>query len=154
VWALGNAGNLGLNHVEPRRKPRELVRILLIEDSPKTESFVWAALCQRWWGRVSLECKSSLSQALDSLKRESFDLILVDLAVPDLRSPNALERVAAIAKKMPVILLITQEETDRLVSARSLGIRYWVRKETLTVSRLADEVGNALEPPQPTTAFQ
>ena len=140
--------------MESRRKPHESVRILLIEDSRKTESFVWAALCQRWWGRVSLECKRSLSEALDSLKIESFDAMLVDLTVPDLRSPEALERIAAVAKKVPVILLITQEETDRLVSARSLGIHSWVRKETLTVSRLAEAVGSALEPPAAHTVLR
>lgn len=131
----------------PTGKTSGSVRVLLIADSRKTESFVWAALSTRWWGHASLEWKKSLSQALDALKSGAFDAMLVDWAGSDSRSPEALTRIAAVAQKLPVILLVTQEETDHLVNSRNLGIRGWLRKETLTVSRLADEVAHAIEPP-------
>jgi DNA-binding response OmpR family regulator len=120
------------------------VRVLLVEDKPQGEKFIWAALNNRWWGGVSLDCKPSFSQALDTLKGESFDVVLVDLAVPDLQGPEALARVGRMAQKLPVIVLIDEEEKDRVMAARDLGIRHWVMKATLTPSRLEDEVKNAL----------
>jgi DNA-binding NtrC family response regulator len=120
------------------------VRVLLVEDKPQGEKFIWAALNNRWWGGVSLECKPSFSQALDSLKGESIDVMLVDLKVSDLQGPDALARVGRIAQELPVIVLVEEEEKDRVMAARNLGIRNWVTKATLTPSRLADEVRNAL----------
>jgi DNA-binding NarL/FixJ family response regulator len=87
-----------------------------------------------------------LSEALDSLRSQTFDALLVDLSVPDLESPDALSRLAEVAGNLPVILLISEDDTDRMVRARSMGIHSWLRKETLTVSRLANEIGSALEP--------
>jgi DNA-binding response OmpR family regulator len=115
------------------------VRVLLVEDKPQGEKFIWAALNNRWWGGVSLDCKPSFSQALDSLKGESFDVMLVDMSVSDLQGPDGLTRVGRIAQELPVIVLIDEEEKDRVMAARGLGIRHWVMKATLTPSRLADE---------------
>ncbi len=119
------------------------MRVLLVEDRPQGEKFIWAALNKRWWG-VSLECKPSFSQALAILKGESFNVMLVDLAVSDLQGPDGLARVGRIAQELPVIVLVDEEEKHRLVPARGLGIRNWVTKDKLTPPRLADEVRNAL----------
>lgn len=70
--------------------------------------------------------------------------MLVDLAVSDLQGPDALARVGRIAKELPVIVLVDEEEKDLVMAARDPGIRNWVTKATLTPSRLADEVRNAL----------
>jgi DNA-binding response OmpR family regulator len=70
--------------------------------------------------------------------------MLVDLAVSDLHNSDGLARVGKIAQVLPVIVLVDQEEVDRLIVAREKGIRDWVIKETLTPSRLAGEVRNAL----------
>lgn len=122
-----------------------LVRILLVADKPQAEKFVLATLSKHWWGRMSLECKPNFSQALDCLQSESFDAMLVDLAVPDLQHPEGLTRVGAIAHTLPIILLIDSAETDRLITAaRNLGIRNWLSKDTLTPSRLAEAVRSAL----------
>ena len=120
------------------------MRILLVADKPQAEKFVLATLSNHWWGGMSLECKPNFSQALDCLQRESFDAMLVDLAVPDLQDPEGLRRVGAIAQKLPVIVLIDGDDRDRLIAARRLGIQNWVSKDTLTPSRLAEAVKNAL----------
>lgn len=120
------------------------MRILLVADKPQAEKFVLATLSKHWWGRMSFACKPNFSQALDCLEDESFDAMLVDLEVPDLQNPEGLARVGAVAQKLPVIVLINGADTDRLLSARSLGIHNWVSKDTLTPSRLAETVKNAL----------
>lgn len=120
------------------------MRILLVADKPQAEKFVLATLSNHWWGGMSLECKANFSQALDCLQRESFDAMLVDLAVPDLQDPEGLRRVGATAQKLPVIVLIDGDDRDRLIAARRLGIQNWVSKDTLTPSRLAEAVRNAL----------
>jgi DNA-binding NarL/FixJ family response regulator len=69
----------------------------------------------------------------------------VDFSVSDLQAPDGLVRVGTMAQRFPVLLLIDQEQTDRLITARALGIHHWLAKETLTPSRLVDHVNEALE---------
>lgn len=121
------------------------MRVLLVEDKPQAEKFIWAALNSHWWGRVSLECKPRFSEALDCLKEETFDVLLVDLAVLDLQGPDRLARVRRIAQVLPVVVIIDEQDKDLLMAAKVLAIRNWVTKNTLTPSRLADEVRKALE---------
>ncbi len=121
------------------------MKILLVEDSPPIEKFIRAALTQRFGVGVRMESKSSLSQALDTLRCEPFDAIIVDFSVSDLQAPDGLARVGAMAQRFPVVVLIDFEQTDCLITARALGIHSWLAKETLTPSRLADHVKSALE---------
>jgi hypothetical protein len=78
------------------------VRVLPLEDKPQGEKFIWAALNNRWWGGLSLGCKPSFSQALDSLTGESCDGMLVDLPASDLQGPDGLGRVGKVAQELPV----------------------------------------------------
>ncbi len=121
------------------------MRILLVADNKQAEKFIGAALKRHWSDSLSLQCKQSLSQALDKLKDESFDAMVVDFGVADLQGPDGLSRVGAIARRLPVVALVDGAERDRLIAARGMGIRNWVAKETLTPSRLAAEVKSALE---------
>jgi DNA-binding NarL/FixJ family response regulator len=123
---------------------RGAVKVLLVEDSPGVEKFIRAVLTQRLGTRIQIESRSSLSQALDALRCNTFHSIIVDLSVSDLQAPDGLARVGAMAQRFPVLLLIDQEQTDRLITARNLGIDHWLAKETLTPSRLADHVKETL----------
>ncbi len=83
---------------------------------------------------MSLECKPSFSQTLDSLRGESFDVMLVDLAASDLQGPDGLSRVGKVAQELLVIVLADAEETDRVIAARGLGICNWLTKDKLPFS--------------------
>ena len=79
------------------------------------------------------------------MRCEPFDAVIVDFSVPDLQDPDGLARIGAVAQRFPVVVLIDQEQTDRLITARDLGFHSWLTKETLTPARLADYVKSALE---------
>jgi len=122
----------------------EEIKILLVEDNPEIEKFIWAALTKHWWSEVNLECKPRFSIALDRLKTESFDAILVDLSVSDLQGPGGLARVRSIALTLPVILLVDENESDPFQSSSDLSMHRWLVKETLSRSRLIDAVKNVV----------
>jgi DNA-binding response OmpR family regulator len=122
----------------------EKIKILLVEDDPEMERFIWAALTKHSWLEVNLECERRFSIALDRLKTESFDAILVDLSVSDLQGPGGPARVRTIALTLPVILLVDENETDPFQSSRELSLQRWLVKETLSQSRLIDMVKNVV----------
>lgn len=121
------------------------MRVLLVEDNLQAEKFVWSVLVQNWWGRVAMECSASFSQALDILRMDSFDLVIVDKSVSDLKSPDALARVASIASRVPVIVLIDQADTDAMLAQSYSAIHNWVTRDSLTPSRLAEVIRSAFD---------
>ena len=98
----------------------EEIKILLVEDNPDMERFIWASLTKDLSSQVNLECKPRFSIALDRLKTESFDVILVDLSVSDLQGPGGFARVSKIALTLPVIVLVNENETDPIRSHTKL----------------------------------
>lgn len=87
-------------------------RILLAEDSAAVRAFVEASLEQS--GDLAVESAASGFEALRILPRESFDLVIVDINMPDI---NGLElvsfmRTSDVHKDTP-ILLISTEATER-----------------------------------------
>ncbi len=123
----------------------EEIRILLVEDNPEIERFIWAALTKHLSSQVNLECKPRFSSALDRLKTDSFDVILVDLSVSDLQGPGGFARVSKIALTLPVIVLVNENETDPFQTSRELVLYRWLVKETLSRSRLIDAVRNVVD---------
>src|SRR5260370_42335872 len=123
----------------------EEIKILLVEDNPEIERFIWEALTKHLWSQVNLECKPKFSSALDRLKTESFDVILVDLSVSDLQGPGGVARVSKIALTLPVIVLVNENETDPLQTSREPVLQRWLVKETLSRSRLIDAVRNVVD---------
>lgn len=93
-----------VGRTEPVRKERrQPICGLLIEDDP-----AYARLVREWIGRASdgsvrLEHSDNLSSGLERLKREKFDLVLLDLVLPDSRGYASF---AAVAKKFPQIPII------------------------------------------------
>ncbi len=122
----------------------EEIKILLVEDNPEIERFIRAALTKHLSSQVNLECKPRFSIALDLLKAQSFDVVLVDLSVSDLQGPGGLARVSTILLTLPVIVLVDENESDPLQSSRDMGMHRWLVKETLSRSRLVDAVKNAV----------
>lgn len=122
----------------------EEIKILLVEDNPEIERFIRAALTKHLPSQVNLECKPRFSIALDLLKAQSFDVVLVDLSVSDLQGPGGLARVGTILLTLPVIVLVDENESDPLQSSRGIGMHRWLVRETLSPSRLVDAVKSAV----------
>ena len=123
----------------------EEIKILLVEDNAKIERFICAALTKHLSSQVNLECKPRFSIALDRLKMESFDVILIDLSVSDLQGPGGFARVSKIALTLPVIVLVNESETDPFQTSREPVLHRWLVKETLSRSRLIDAVRNVVD---------
>ena len=123
----------------------EEIKILLVEDNPEIERFIWEALTKHLWSQVNLECKPRFSSALDRLKTESFDVILVDLSVSDLQGPGGFARVSKVALTLPIIVLVNENETDPFQTSREMVLHRWLVKETLSRSRLIDAVRNVVD---------
>jgi DNA-binding response OmpR family regulator len=88
-------------------------RILMIEDDARLASMVTEDL-----GRNSLDVSSAgtASEGLVRLSREPFDLVLLDLMLPDADGLDVCRRIRASGSAVPVIMLTAKgDPTDRVV---------------------------------------
>lgn len=100
-------------------------RVLLIEDEPEDIKNIntqlndtRSAFFQRGF---ELTCAETLSEAKKILSHQRFDVILLDLMLPDSRHLNSLQEVQTLASGIPVIVQTALEDEVVAVKALELG---------------------------------
>lgn len=105
-----------------------VTRVLVVEDSSAMRAFVRAAL-EEVLGAEVMEAESGL-RALRSLPGESFDLVVVDVNMPDL---NGLELVSFMRKserhrETPILLISTEAAARDRERGIALGANGFLSK--------------------------
>ena len=83
----------------------EQIKILLIEDNPGDARLVKEMLAEAKEISFDLKWKDSLSTGLEQLAQETFDVVLLDIMLPDSRGPATFERALALAPGIPLIVM-------------------------------------------------
>jgi DNA-binding response OmpR family regulator len=71
---------------------------------------------------------SSGVEALDTMKREQMDLVLLDIEMPRMNGFETFERMKEFAPDTPVIFLTASGQEDDVVSAIRLGAVNYLKK--------------------------
>jgi CheY-like chemotaxis protein len=85
-------------------------RILVVDDEPYTLDLIKLTLTT---DGLYVKTASSGDEALHLIKMESFDLILLDIMMPEISGFDVMERLHADATKIPPIILLTALSTKR-----------------------------------------
>lgn len=103
----------------------EPIRVLLIEDSPTQALLTMGILADA--GAVG-EQAETLAAGLDLLKKKTFDLVLLDLNLPDSQGSDTVERTCRAANRTPVIVLTAQDEDANVDGALDHGAQDFLVK--------------------------
>ncbi len=104
----------------------EALSVLLVEDHP-----IVRAGCHRLleaWGKTRVVCARNVAEGLQCLKEEAFDLVILDLGLPDGGGINALKRMFAAMPALKVLVFSMHEEPVMVASALEAGARGYVSK--------------------------
>jgi two-component system sensor histidine kinase/response regulator len=85
--------------------PDTLIRVLLIEDNPADARLVTVALAESRQTRFEVKTAARLSIALDHLRHDQFDVVLLDLSLPDCPREQTISRVTTAAARLPIVVL-------------------------------------------------
>lgn len=104
------------------------LRALLIEDSP-ADARLLIELTRRP-GRVNFAIRHEerLDRALEALGRETFDVVILDLGLPDSTGLETLSRVLEAAPHMPIVVSTGQADEEVGLEAMRLGAQEFVSK--------------------------
>lgn len=121
------------------------VRILLVEDSAEDAMVLEACLDRVPSGSYALEHVESLREAEERLGRDRFDVVLLDLMLPDSRGLEGVKRLGEVAPNVPVVVLTGRTDPDLPRSAMRDGAQDYLVKGDLQPSLLDRTLAYAIE---------
>jgi DNA-binding NtrC family response regulator len=94
------------------RVDEKFVRVLFIEDRTDVADEIRGSLGRAIRGSFDVVRETDLVEAVAQIEGESFDLLLLDLSLPNIERSTAIELADDLAHRLPVVVLTGTEELD------------------------------------------
>ncbi|HLP48011.1 MAG TPA: sigma-54 dependent transcriptional regulator, partial [Candidatus Kapabacteria bacterium] len=101
------------------------LKILVIDDDPSIRNMLAIVLKKTGY---DVTCTDSGKTSLEKLKKESFDLIISDIKMPDINGIDLLKKIKSITPEIPVIMITAYASANDAVEAMKLGAEDYVTK--------------------------
>ncbi|MBN2475499.1 MAG: SpoIIE family protein phosphatase [Pirellulales bacterium] len=121
------------------------VRILLVEDDPDDVWVMRSLLGDRWDGPFELVHVEMLSFALRRCNEELFDVILLDLALPDSQGLGTFITMHAHAGGIPIVVLSGYDDEMTAMKAVQAGAEDYLVKGQVDDNLLVRSIRYAIE---------
>jgi diguanylate cyclase (GGDEF)-like protein/PAS domain S-box-containing protein len=135
--SLSDASSQLVNSLVAERAPR----LLLVDDEPRLLSSLYELLNNRGYELVTAD---SGRAALDQLSRTRFDLVLLDLRLPDMSGHQIMDFINQMEIDAEVIVMSGEVGIDAAIGALKRGAYDYLRKP-YSREELLKTVGNALQ---------
>ena len=119
--------------------------VLLVEDNPGDVALLKIMLSEESEGGISVEAVPRVSDALRCLDRGRFDVVLLDLTLPDAQGTEALVRLRAHASRVPIIVQTGLDDDELAVKAMQLGAQDYITKGKPDGRLLVSRIRQAIE---------
>jgi len=121
------------------------IHVLLVEDSPsdaRIQHHRFSRLNQEEWQLVHVE---SLGQAINCCTKFTFDVVLLDLNLPDSDGLETVVEFRDVVPNIPVIVLTGSDDDELAMGAISQGTQDYLCKDKITIPLLVRTIYHAIE---------
>ena len=119
--------------------------ILLVEDNPGDARLVREMLSAEAAGQFEIEDAGTLADAEKMLGGKTYEVVLLDLSLPDGSGIELVRRIADVAKEAAIILLTGRADENLAIEALRSGAQDYFNKMGLTGFGLARSMTYAIE---------
>ena len=119
--------------------------ILLVEDSPSDAALLQESLNEYAPGQFQFSHVETLTEALARLGQQRFDVLLLDLSLPDSQGRETFRRAKAAAPEAPILLLTGGGDEGVGLEAVRQGIQDYLLKGRLDGAQTAHAIRYAIE---------
>ena len=119
--------------------------VLLIEDNPIHAKLIEKLLGQATGHAFDLTTEDCLQLGLTQLGKVHFDLVLLDLVLPDSQDLETFFRVRAEAPDIPIVILTATDDTTLAAKAVEEGAQAYLLKSQINSSVLERSIRYALQ---------
>lgn len=120
-------------------------RVLVIEDNPGDVMLVKTALAEEGPGRFKISFVDQLSSAILRLNEEVFDIILLDLSLPDSFGIDTVTRLYKKSKDTPIVVLTGANDELLGIKAVHAGAQDYLIKGFVSGALLVHSIRYAIE---------
>jgi signal transduction histidine kinase len=135
----------GVSHTHSGELMKDQVRVLLIEDDPVYVRFLQETFREIRDNPFHLLYADRLSSALEMLKKEKVDVVLLDLMLPDSGMLETLRQVVRPFPHLPIVVLTTLQDEQTGISAVQMGAQDYLYKGDLSSALLSRSLRYARE---------
>ena len=125
--------------------PASSVKILLIEDNLAEARFLQEVLKTSTLKQFSLLHVKRLHEALDRLKEEYFDVVLLDLTLPDSQGLESLIPLLDQVPSLPIVVLTNTNDDELAIEAVRQGAQDYLVKRQVNGELLVRSLRYAIE---------
>ncbi len=128
---------------EKFRQPR--LKILLVEDDAEFAAVLRIRLGKETNPPLGITCAPDLQQALELLNSQRFDLILLDLMLPDSSGIQTFLKIHAQVRHIPVVILTGLDSDNLAIDAVRKGAEDYLVKADINTRLLLRIVHHAID---------
>ena len=121
-----------------------MAQILYIEDNPD-DAFYMQELVSGILEVSEIQVEPDLAKGLDQLRKKQFDLIFLDLSLPDSFGIETLKSVFQLASNIPIIVFTGLQDEETGIKAISAGAQDYLVKGEYTEKLLKKSIFYAIE---------
>lgn len=120
------------------------IKLLAVEDDPSLSFVLEEALAHTREAEIDATMASSLAQALRQLESGSFQLVLLDLSLPDSDGIETLSRVRERQPEVPIVVLTGNDDPELARRIVELGVDDYLLKGEVGSHRLIEAIRTAV----------
>ena len=120
-------------------------RILIIDDNPGDVRLFQMMLRASGSTTCIVDTANRLSTGLDILRRDTFDVILLDLGLPDSQGVETVRLMRRHFPRIPVVVLTGREDDEIALESVREGAQDYLTKENLSSETLVRSLSHAVE---------
>lgn len=126
------------------KQPDAGLRVLIIDDQDEEVRLTESMLAMGGWADLHVDRVTTIAEGLETHGRKPFDVILLELLIPEGRGLNTVDRLRREAPDAPVIVLTRFEDADLAEEALRHGVEDYLIKSRVTPVAIARTVRYAL----------
>jgi len=124
---------------------KENYRVLLVEDSQGDARLIQEMLQQDQVNRFITTTAVQLEESIGHLEERTFDVILLDLNLPDSRGENTFTRINTLFPDLPIVILTGNNDQQAAFSTIGLGAQDYLIKGSFQDGMLSRAILYAIE---------
>lgn len=114
-----------------------MIKVLMVDDNIEHIN-----LCSEYLPKDEFHLEPALTaeEALEKLKNEGYDIIILDYALPDMNGIELLKKIAPLGLRVPIIMVSAYDDPDLSFSAMRTGACDYVVKTFQYYEALKDRI--------------
>ena len=121
------------------------LKVLLIEDNPGDALALRRLLAQTEHVQFDTVCATRLTEGLAQLGETAFDIMLLDLSLPDSVGLDTIDKIRAYTLDVPIIVLTGLDDEEIAMQAVQAGAQDYLAKSDLDVNMISRAIRYAVE---------